>query len=255
MTGYSMLMRKASVAATENDYLFLPKAGQPVRSTGVILLHGAGSPDQYADHAKWGSHSLGPALADAGYACVAGHMANDAMGNDTAMARVTAYGDWMETQAPVVPNKYILVGTSMGGYTALRWAINNTAKTKALALILPLADIVGAYTANIGGLQASIAAAWGVVAPAALPAGADITASAAAIKTANIPGRLYYEDSDTITLPATQLAMAATIGASSVLIDPADLGHTENTVWEASKIGGVAGAWTDLITFLRSAAP
>lgn len=250
-----MLQRRASVVAAEDDYLFLPKRGQTVRKTGVILLHGAGSPDQFAGHARWGSHTLGPALADAGYACVAGTMAGDAYGNDTAMARVTSYGDWLETQAPVLPDKYVLIGTSMGGYTAMRWAIANIAKVKALGLVLPLCDIVGAYNANIGGLQAAIAGAWGVVAPAALPAGADITVTAAAIKTAKIPSKMYYEDSDTVTLPATQTAMAATIGADAVLIEPADLGHTEATVWEASKVGGAAGAWTDLINFVKTAAP
>ena len=116
--------------------------------------------------------------------------------------------------------------------------------------MLPLCDIVAVYNANTGGFQAAIAGAWGVSAPAALPAGADITASAAAIQAAGIPTRFYYDDADTLITPASVLAMAGVTGGTAVEI-PEDLGHAESEINAASLIGG--GVWKDMTDHVLAA--
>lgn len=250
LRGYQAFQKTGTVQATESFYLFEPLQTPSAGNYGVLLLHGAGNTDQYMGHTRWGSSGLGPSLAREGFIAAAGAMAGDAYGNDTAMARVTAHGAWLEANRTVKPGKYHLVGTSMGGYTALRWAILNPTKVASLSLLLPLCDIVTAYTNNVGGLQASMATAWGVTAPAALPAGADLLATADGILDAGIPTRFYYDDADTTIPQASVLAMAELTGGSTVEIS-ADLGHTEAEIAQIELIGG--GQWRDLIAHIVAA--
>lgn len=248
--GYQVHQKTGTIQAGEAFYLFEPIQPPQADRYGVMLLHGAGSNDQYAGHTRWGSAGIGPSITRAGFVCVAGAMANDGMGNNTVMSRVTAHGAWLEANKIVKPGKFHLFGTSMGGYTALRWACLNPTKVASLSLMMPLCDIVGAYTANLSGLQASIATAWGVVAPAALPTEADLLPLASIIKDTGIPTRFYYDDADTVTLPATIIDMAARTGGSLVEIEE-DLGHTEAEIAKGELIGG--GQWKDLTDHILAA--
>lgn len=196
----------------------------------TLFLHGAGATNAnfltggYAQCAiqQIASRALGsPTLA--------GLMGGDVFANDTGMARITAATAYLNTLLSANYQKFHLIGVSMGGAMALRWAAQNPTKVASITGFIPLTDIITAYNTDAGGLRASIGTAWGVTYPTPLPAGADLEAQASIISDAKIPTQFLYANNDTIIPPAETLQMASLI-KGAVTYDVGPFGHSEISI-------------------------
>lgn len=167
------------------------------------------------------------AIADQGFtvACVTGQ---DKWGNATAMSNAVsalAYLRGTLGQSAAAP---IVVGTSMGSAAALRYAALNP--VACVVGILSIPDLSNTYSNNLGGNQANIASAWGVVAPAALPAGADPNRDHRTAL-AGKPMQLHYATDDAYSTNIT--AFAAATGAQTKSLGAT--GHTDAAVSAADR--------------------
>lgn len=226
--GYSVTTQVGRVRATETDYLWAPRT--PRKNTcGVVLCHGATAPTQYMDLvSQSASVKLAAALASAGIPCIAGAFSGDSFANDASMTDVTNAWDVLQAAYPDMrTDKVALLGVSMGGAVAARWSQLNPSQTAAVVGIIPLWDLVALYDGDVGGLQASVATAWGVTAPAALPASADIAANAGLA--AGIPHLAGYSTTDTLISPSWVTDYTTAVGGTAVVTNP-DSGHTNASV-------------------------
>lgn len=240
------------IQAAEFDQIWFP--GNVRGKYGVILCHGLGANDQFASQTKAHSPILAASLASAGFACIAGTMAGDSFGNNTSMARMTSAHTALAGVAAGTFNgtKVHLVAISMGACLAIRWAKENPDKVASITLLIPTASIINTYNGNVGGLRASIEAAWGVAFPASLPADADLVAHAAVIKAAGIPARIYYSDTDAVIPVADINALATAMGAEKFSADPLNFGHSEATIGEIGLYSSVEGKrWKHVLDFMR----
>lgn len=248
MSGYSVSTRVGNVRSGETDSLFTPIKKRPAGKYGVVLLHGSGAPQQYTAVQSWASVALAARIASAGIPCVSATMSGQAFGNDNAMTDITSAIDYMGAQLGTPTSKVHLIGISMGAYTGLRYAVNNTAKVASFTGIIPLCDLNYIYQNNIAGLRPQIETAWGVTYPAALPSGAIISSSAAALNGA-VPSQLFYSTADAL-IPTSQVTtMGATIGANPVQAVDSTAGHNEPSIQKAVDLGG-AGTTKTIIDFL-----
>lgn len=244
MNRYKVTTRAGRIQAGELDYLFEPSEPDPGKKP-VILLHGSGA-GNYAAFVKgsnWASCVIGPMAAWGGRKVIAGWMGSQSFANDTLMARIdTAMTVLGVTEAHIL-------GVSMGGGGAVRYASLNPSKTASIMCLIPLADIDAVYQANRLGLRADIGTAWGVTYPTPLPSQADlIGVHAPAIAANGTPRRVLYSTVDTSTLPAEVEALAAGMGITPEAVD-ATYGHTEGTIGEAMTLDPAA-PWKDYTDWL-----
>lgn len=227
--GYTVAQAQGRVAAGEMDELWIPNSPRKGRC-GVVLCHGSGAPQEYVDLASQPSSvKLAAALARAGIPCVAGDFGGQAWANDTAMSRVTAAWGLLQSKFGVRSDKVCLVGVSMGGATAVRYCQLNPSKVAAMVGLIPLVDLVSFYNANVSGTQAQIAGAWGVTAPAALPASADIFRNA--LSGGSVPQLLGYSSVDQIVQPAWVQAYVSALGGwPTTIVTDSTYGHSDQAV-------------------------
>lgn len=226
--GYSVTAETGRVRAGEVDYLWAPRTPR-TGTCGVVLCHGATSPAQYMNLlTQSNSVKLAAALASAGIPCIAGEFSGDSWGNDAAMTDVTnAWGVLQAAYPDMRTDKVALLGASMGAAVIARWSQLNPTQTAAVVGIIPLWDLVAFYQGDVGGLQSSVAAAWGVTAPAALPAGADIAANASLA--AGIPHLAGYSTTDALIDPDWVTAYTAAVGGTAQVTNP-NSGHTNASI-------------------------
>lgn len=236
------------VRVGERDYIFKPGRQRPAGKFGVVLLHGSGAPIQYASVASWASGALAGLIAQAGIPCIAAEMSGQAFGNDAAMTDIGNAINYLAAQTGVPSTKIHVIGISMGAYTGLRYAANNVSKVASFTGIIPLCDLDYIYQGNVGGLRAQIGTAWGVTYPTALPAGAIISSSAAALNGV-VPSQMYYSTVDALIPTAQVTTMGTTIGASPVTAVDSTYGHNEGSIQAAVDLGG-AGTAQQIINFL-----
>lgn len=241
--------RLGRIRGGEYDHTWIPDellAG----AFGVVLTHGSGAPLQYTGGGAAFHHpsvQLPHLLGQAGFASVAGTMSGQSWANNPSQTDVEAARVLLGTLG--APNaKVHLFGVSMGFAVAARWAAANPAKVASLCGVIPLTDLVGFYTGLPAGADKNeIATAWGVVAPAALPAGSDIQAMAATIAANAIPTRLYYSSADTIVDPADTVAFGAACGAQVVL----NVGANGHSIASEADVRDLdAGDWSTYIEWI-----
>lgn len=232
---YSILTKKSNIATGEVDWLWVPGNVRTGRY-GVILLHGASTPDQFVGQGWPAANKLAAALANAGIPCVSGYLGTnstntaDPWSNDTHMARITSALAYLASATGASATKAHLFGVSMGGGAAFRYAATNPTKVASVVAVMPQSNISRNYTDdNPAGARAGIGTAWGVTYPTALPAGADLVAQAAAISAAHIPVRAYYSTVDTLALPADVRALANAAGGTHEAID-STAGHANGSL-------------------------
>jgi len=217
--GYSVSCLTGRIAAGEPDMLWTPRTPRTGKR-GVILCHAYTFIYTFLDGTV-SPHAVQIAayLARHGIYCISGQMGNadsagDNWGNDQAMARVTSAWSVLQSLG-CATDQVALVGISMGGATASRYAMLNPNSVSAVYGIMPVSDLNDTYNNNrVNNAQASLSAAWGVVAPAALPAGADLIGQAPLA--AQVPCRLDYGSADTTVIPSTVAALAAAWGKNCV---------------------------------------
>lgn len=226
--GYTLTHQTGRVGTGETDQVWAPRTPR-TGTCGLILCHGATAPNEFIDLiSQAASVRLAAALASAGIPCLSGTFGGDTFANDTAMTRIESAWTVLKGLYPAMrTDKVALLGVSMGGAVAARYSQLNPTKVAALVGIIPLWDIVALYAGNVGGLATSVATAWGVTAPAALPPEADIAANAAAA--AGIPTLAGYSTADAFIDPAWVTTYATTVGATTTIIDTTS-GHTDTTV-------------------------
>jgi hypothetical protein len=236
-----------SVVAASDYTRFIPRTNRGKR--GVILFHGLGNPNEYLDSANQpASVQLAYRIASEGIPCIAGAFSGDTWGND--QSKTDTANAFTALQAMgAAADAFIGFGVSMGHANLLRYAIDNPTKVAAGIGAIPIIDLVGVYNNNIHSSQASIATAWGVTAPAALPARADLLTTATAL--AGKPWWLGYSTADTWALPAPVTSLATKIGASCVATAVStSLDHSDAVVGLYVNQIIPVGASSSLISFL-----
>lgn len=241
---YIVKNRLGGLHTGEADYIYFPTSQRPAGKYGVILLHGAGVPDEWDIGTAWESARLAGTLANAGIPCVAGYMGGDTFGNDTSQTRMTEALAYLAAQTGASSTKAHVIGVSMGGAVGARWAAANTSKAATYTGLIPLLDPVSAYNTNYGGFRATIGTAWGVTYPTALPAGASI-ATAVSSMSGVVPSKVFYSSSDAVIDPARQTAAGATMGAT--VTNVGTNGHSELSIADAAT---AMHGWADLVTWL-----
>lgn len=244
---YSMTYTVGNIAANEQEMVWLPGHINTAKY-GVVLCHGANAHYQFADVSRWGSVPLASRLAEAGIPCVAGAFGNNAFANDTAMSRIDAAITYLNAKAGVPTSKVHLIGFSMGGGTAFRYAQLNPTKAASVTGIMPMCDIDYLYQGNLGGLRADIGTAWGVTYPDPLPAGANLYTNAANM--ASVPSMLLYSDADAFITVSSVTAMASAASIDHLIEhDPDNLGHTEAGFAALGSHG--QGEWKTVIDHIK----
>jgi dienelactone hydrolase len=235
---YEVRTGGSNISPGDADYLFLPRKIRGSSKYGVLLLHGAGAPDQFIHPARPGSAEIPMRLAAVGIPCLAGTMSGDGFANPETVGDVGTAITYLSSAAGVPSTKVHIVGISMGGALGMKYAQTNPSKVASFTGIIPLCDINDIYVNNKGGLQAAIGTAWGVTYPTALPAGANLYTNAASM--ASVPSRLYYSDADALITPSSVTTMGTAMGAQ--LVQEYDMGNVP---------GGISGLrWSALIEFL-----
>jgi pimeloyl-ACP methyl ester carboxylesterase len=231
MLGYSASTGSGRVAAGEWDTIWTPRT--PRRGTcGVVLVHGSGAPRAFIDPtAQPSSVKMAAALATVGIPCVAGDFGGQAWGNDTVVSRIDAAWAVLKAQFPSMrTDKVCLLGGSMGGAAVAHYSQMHPTKVAAVVGLIPLWNLTAFYAANPGSVATEVGAAWGVTAPAALPAAADIAGRASLA--AGIPTLAGYSSSDTTVLPTWVTAYAAAVGGTAINLGTN--GHSDATIGQMS---------------------
>lgn len=185
----------------------------------VIYCHGAGAGVDASQALGVGVDAIRlmlAAVADAGFPVVA-FSAEQTFGNTTAQARIIDALAWAQSSLGATADPPFLIGMSMGGCAALRFAAANDCA--GVIGLEPVFDLQAIRDGNVMGLRSVIDTAWGVTYPAALPAGADPADDPAALT--DVPTQLWYATDDLITTGIDDFATA--IGAD--LHSVGALGH------------------------------
>lgn len=168
MKSYSLTTSIGNAKAGELDFLWAPTTQRrPATKYGVVLCHGSGNPYGYAMLPNQGSVALPVNFALAGIPSVAGEFGGQAWGSDTAMTAIDTAVTYMATKLGTPTDKVLLVGGSMGGYTAIRYALTRPTKVAGVIGLIPLTNMNYFYPQfALSGTSASeIASSWGVAAP------------------------------------------------------------------------------------------
>lgn len=156
-------------------------------------------------------------------------------GNDTARTRVGTARTFMHTRLAPRTDKLLLIGGSMGGATALRWAIQNPTQVAAIALFIPAVDLQDIVANNRGGYAASVTTAYG-----GTPTDAQNPADQAATLV-SIPITIWYASDDPICAAATVQAFGAACGAT--MVNMGAVGHSFSASTYAASVTGFLGAY------------
>jgi pimeloyl-ACP methyl ester carboxylesterase len=159
-------------------------------------------------------------------------------GNDAALTIVDDAVDYHRASRQGTADGPVLFGVSAGATTCLRYTMDGTYTPAAVVLLIPVIDLAARYADNTGGNQTLIAAAWGVTAPAALPADADLLDRANEI---GCPVLAYYASDDVWSDDIATMAAASPQPFTAVNVGA--LGH-DNAAIAAADID-------QLITFVQ----
>lgn len=233
----------------EPSITWRPSSVAPASAPLVLLSHGAGigadvfQSDSIAIFIGLGRDSwvlrAGPTLATAGLTTTAIDGGGSATSGPTSGAWHWGSEAALDRMDAVVAaagaTRIALVGSSMGTFTSLRWALRNPTKVASLSLILPLSNI-GILWDQHPELRASITAAWADPHDPAL----DLTGPAGAAL-AGIPTRLWWSSNDDTIDPATITALAARIGSSCELMPDQHAGHAVAEPFDLAEV--VSHVW------------
>lgn len=168
---YSLSYQKGNIRAGNYECIVTPGSQRrPATKYPGILIHGSGgSASSWTDVLNFGSNQVLANLAIYGGMPLIGcDNSLQAWANDAAMTDITNQINYMSTKFGTPANKAVLIGGSMGGLTAIRYAILNPGKVAAVIGLIPLTDLkrfyLSALTFGIA-VSAEVATAWGLAAP------------------------------------------------------------------------------------------
>lgn len=208
----------------EDDVFWRWSRGNP----GVLAFHGATNTAwTLPDDGVW--YGVPAAVANAGFTMLAAGYGGDTWGNDTAIARTLEAQSYLQGVMGGTAGQIALLGGSMGGLNAINYARAYPANVACLALIVPVVDLADMHDNNRGGLAASIETAYGGSSGYAAAVGTKNPAvNTSEIAALNIPTRIWYSTSDTVTTTASQTTFGAAVGATMTSLGA--IGHSMSSI-------------------------
>lgn len=241
---YQVFIANNNIEIGQVDLTFLPKWGHHGRR-GVVLIHGAGGNARYYNDSHLpGNLPLAATIAGMGLVCVAAYDAGNSWDNvamegtgnndgllDANFARLKSLG--------CASDKFLIVGTSMGGLQGLTYMAVNPNKVAAYVGLIPANDENDLRDNNRLGVRADINIAHSLpvgstssTVPLPINANPSTSINAAKIAACSAVKKIYYSTVDTIVLPSTILHIAPLIGAETIVIDTT-YGHSDLTIAQA----------------------
>jgi acetyl esterase/lipase len=225
---YWSLYGRDTVTSGESFVMMRPNRVQPVAKKGIIFCHGSGSTSTMAiDYL--GATRLLTLLAGEGHPILSGDWGGiDTWANDTALSRITAGKNYLQSNMGAPAGQIILIGVSMGGANSLAWAGNNPTLAAGVVGLIPVVDFLDIQVNQRMGLHNNLNSAYGgnyvndVYGPTHSP-----QSMADWGKFDGIPIRTYYGDTDTACVPVTQVGFAAASGAIATSLSG---GHDSSTL-------------------------
>lgn len=217
------------VQSGEQEVTLFPRASRPLKA-GVLYVHGAegSNPGGMAwmnIPGRWGVMREVSARAPVLCSELGG---NATWGNSTALARMTAAYNYLQTLPGVASGKVCLLAQSMGATTAIAWAKANPSKVDRIALMIPVINLTDVR--NSSGYQAAIDTAYGgTYSEAAFGATHNPLTIAQAGGLAGIKVQMWFGGTDTLCKPEFSLQFAAAIGPDCEARMMGG-GHAEETV-------------------------
>lgn len=176
------------------------------------MCHGFGA-DAFRFSSKYLQARLAQSLAAAGLVVIAGDFAGDSFGNANATAGLEAARVLAGTLG-CANDKIMLFGNSMGHFTCCAYQRDYPGKTAAVVGLSPGTNLNSARDGDVLGSRSAIDAAWGVVYPAPLPAGADPSLNTGSHS--GIPRRLYSATADPVGSYSDITSFATATGATVI---------------------------------------
>lgn len=205
---------------------------------GCIYCHGRGQlvsntgtgpgPDDPA--ATPGTFAIIDAIAKAGIPVLVADLGGaTTWGITTVQTRIGQLKTYLQGTIGAKTGKIWLVGTSMGGLSALGYAGQNPTLVSAVVGIGPVSDLQDMVTNNRGGWAAEINAQYsGGYSDATYGLTNNPTKMALNGDYGTMPIKLYYGNTDTTVVPATVTTLASDVGASCTTVALSG-GHAEAT--------------------------
>lgn len=204
----------------------------------VIYGHGAGSDAAMLSGFELPGHQpIVQALTDMGFAVV-GASAAQSYGNAAAMTSVTNAVTFARNTLGCSTKPIAMLGTSMGGTTAMTYAYNNPTLVACIVGLIPIIDLAEMVEQDTLGLASAVLAAWSVAA-LPLPAGADPNTAGHRATLAQIPMQHWYATDDAVSANITSFQQAT--GCDVRAVGP--YGHSDESIRRS---------WpTDIARFIR----
>lgn len=203
-------------AASENHAALVPRGHRADQSKRVVLsCHGSGGTAQTWAWTDVNSYPINQWLARVGFPVLSCDFGGtNTWGNDTSRTRVGDAFTFAQSKLGVKTDKVLLFGASMGTLTALNYARANPTKVAAIALALPITDLVDAHD-NRGFTAVTETAYGGTAAYNAAKAAHNPATNTADL--AGIPIKLWYTTDDPYAWPATVAAFDSALGSADAV--------------------------------------
>ena len=263
---YEFKYALGNIQAGSVDTVFKPRTIRGATKYPVIVLHGASTtptPEFYGTTFQ-AAHKLCAVLANEGIPVVTGFMggntyANDAMSGTSGTAYMNAALTYVAAQTGCSSAKAHVIGTSMGGACAVRWASLNPTKAASITGVIPAVSLEHIFTDNPNnvtgpdGFTGQVATAWGLtrrtITDGAVSIGsATLTSAAGSFTVADVGRQLTRPYNQTAI--ATNTKVLAYVSPTQVTMDKpanASAGSRLVDVTDPLPMSGTAGA--DLIGF------
>lgn len=233
--------------AGEKSLQILPKYYKPDHSRmGVLYCFGYGGDAMEPRDAvnKAGIYNIMDAIANNGNPVLSADLGGNLWGNDTAISRMDAAANYLQTVMNAAYGPIMIVGESMGHTTAMAWTRVNRSRVAAVVGTIPVCDLNDIYGQVT--YTAPINAAYppsynnATQGPTHNPL---VMAQAGAF--AGLPWRGYSISDDTVATYSKVGAMANAIGATATAVTlPGTGGHSFATVGKIDP--------QDVVNFMRA---
>ena len=229
---------------SEVSTLVVPRKLDPAKRI-VLYAHGAGGDgrDVCDGVNKAAVMAHVNAWADAGLLVLASDFGGpQTFGNDTELTAAETIVSWAFASGMCATDKVVFTGSSMGTFSALRYALAHPTLVAGISTFMAAVDIEDIRTRDAQSARANINTAWGLPVGSYI-GGADQTpvptrgkpldpANATAV--AGIPTHFWYSTADTVATSTAIDAYAAARANVTKHIVSTSLGHVDATIAAAS---------------------
>lgn len=219
------------VVTGEGFMVMLPTLFQPDGTYPVaVFCHGHGEDAWLPMQAqRYGQYQFLRAVAEAGYLVISGDFGGNLWGNDTAHAQIGATITYAQGSLGGKAGKVAIIGTSMGGCTALSYGARYPAQVVCIVAVGPACDLT-LMDPKFGTVDLAYGGAYSDTVH-----GPDHNPQKMATlgKYSSMPVRIWYGDTDTVVAPSLITDLKTAIDTNSTnpqcAITPVSGGHAEST--------------------------